>query len=81
MGERGVIKRNREVREHDVIEFTLRGGRRTAEAMLLTDDGLASSTSSTDLGVADLGTPLSLLLVTRSGTAPRGPSVARRTSL
>lgn len=27
-----------EVREGDVIEFTLRGERRTAEAMLVTDD-------------------------------------------
>ena len=26
--------------EGDVIEFTLRGERRTAEAMLITDDGL-----------------------------------------
>ena len=31
---------NREVREGDVIELTLRGERRTAEAMLLTDDDL-----------------------------------------
>jgi hypothetical protein len=30
----------REVRDGDVIEFTLRGERRTAEAMLVTDDGL-----------------------------------------
>jgi hypothetical protein len=29
-----------EVREGDVIEFTLRGERRTAEAMLVTDDGV-----------------------------------------
>jgi hypothetical protein len=29
-----------EVREGDVLEFTLRGERRTAEAMLVTDDGL-----------------------------------------
>jgi hypothetical protein len=28
-----------DVREGDVIEFTLRGERRTAEAMLVTDDG------------------------------------------
>ena len=35
-----MIERNSEVREGDVIEFTLRGERRTAEAMLLTDDGL-----------------------------------------
>ena len=40
MGGCGVIERNSEVREGDVIEFTLRGERRTAEAMLLTDDGL-----------------------------------------
>ena len=31
---------DRTVREGDVIEFTLRGERRTAEAMLITDDGL-----------------------------------------
>ena len=31
---------SREPREGDVIEFTLRGERRTAEAMLITDDGL-----------------------------------------
>ena len=30
----------RQMREGDVIEFTLRGERRTAEAMLITDDGL-----------------------------------------
>ena len=35
-----MIERNSEVREGDVIEFTLRGERWTAEAMLLTDDGL-----------------------------------------
>ena len=35
-----MIERNSEVREGDVIEFTLRGERRTAEAMLITDDGL-----------------------------------------
>ena len=29
------------VRDGDVIEFTLHGERRTAEAMLVTDDGLA----------------------------------------
>lgn len=29
------------VREGDVLEFTLHGERRTAEAMLITDDGLA----------------------------------------
>ena len=28
------------VRQGDVIEFTLRGERRTAEAMLVTDDGV-----------------------------------------
>jgi hypothetical protein len=33
-----VTKSDRQVREGDVIEFTLRGERRTAEAMLLTDD-------------------------------------------
>jgi len=31
---------SRKVVEGDVIEFTLRGERRTAEAMLITDDGL-----------------------------------------
>ncbi len=31
---------SRDVRDGDVIEFTLRGERRTAEAMLITDDGL-----------------------------------------
>jgi hypothetical protein len=31
---------NRFVREGDVLELTLRGERRTAEAMLLTDDDL-----------------------------------------
>jgi hypothetical protein len=35
-----VTESNREVREGDVIEFTLRGERRTAEGMLLTDDDL-----------------------------------------
>ena len=40
MGGCGVIEENREVREGDVIEFTLRGERWTAKAMLITDDGL-----------------------------------------
>ena len=31
---------SKEVRDGDVFEFTLRGERRTAEAMLITDDGL-----------------------------------------
>lgn len=31
---------SKDVREGDVIEFTLRGERRTAEAMLITDDDL-----------------------------------------
>jgi hypothetical protein len=31
---------NRTVRDGDVIEFTLRGERRTAEAMLVTDDAV-----------------------------------------
>jgi hypothetical protein len=35
-----VTELSREVRDGDVIEFTLRGERRTAEAMLVTDDGL-----------------------------------------
>jgi hypothetical protein len=35
-----VTESNRELREGDVIEFTLRGERRTAEAMLITDDDL-----------------------------------------
>jgi hypothetical protein len=35
-----VSESTREPREGDVIEFTLRGERRTAEAMLITDDGL-----------------------------------------
>ena len=35
-----MIEGNSDVRESDVIEFTLRGERRTAEAMLITDDGL-----------------------------------------
>jgi hypothetical protein len=35
-----VTESSREVRDGDVIEFTLRGERRTAEAMLITDDGL-----------------------------------------
>jgi hypothetical protein len=30
----------RTVKDGDVIEFTLRGERRTAEAMLVTDDGV-----------------------------------------
>jgi len=33
-----VIESNRDVREGDVLELTLRGERRTAEAMLVTDD-------------------------------------------
>jgi hypothetical protein len=33
------IPTERSVREGDVIEFTLRGERRTAEAMLVTEDG------------------------------------------
>ena len=32
--------RNQTVKHGDVIEFTLRGERRTAEAMLVTDDGV-----------------------------------------
>jgi hypothetical protein len=32
---------NQTVKDGDVIEFTLRGERRTAEAMLVTDDGVA----------------------------------------
>ena len=35
-----VDRPSREVRQGDVIEFTLRGERRTAEAMLITDDAL-----------------------------------------
>jgi hypothetical protein len=35
-----VRESDREMREGDVIEFTLRGERRTAEAMLITDDDL-----------------------------------------
>jgi len=35
-----VIESNRDVREGDVLELTLRGERRTAEAMLVTDDDL-----------------------------------------
>jgi hypothetical protein len=31
---------NQTVTQGDVIEFTLRGERRTAEAMLVTDDGV-----------------------------------------
>ena len=31
---------NQTVKQADVIEFTLRGERRTAEAMLVTDDGV-----------------------------------------
>ncbi|MGH9231141.1 MAG: hypothetical protein ACRD07_20840 [Acidimicrobiales bacterium] len=31
---------NQTVKQGDVIEFTLRGERRTAEAMLVTDDGV-----------------------------------------
>ena len=38
---------NLTVKHGDVIEFTLRGERRTAEAMLVTDDGVVFSTSST----------------------------------
>jgi len=30
-----------ETRDGDIIEFTLRGERRTAEVMLVTDDGMA----------------------------------------
>jgi hypothetical protein len=37
---RDVTKSNRKLREGDVIEFTLHGERRTAEAMLVTDDDL-----------------------------------------
>ncbi len=33
-----MIESNRDVREGDVLELTLRGERRTAEAMLVTDD-------------------------------------------
>jgi hypothetical protein len=36
----GVMESNRNVQEGDVIEFTLRGERRTAEAMLITEDDL-----------------------------------------
>lgn len=40
MKEHGAVSEQTiEVREGDVIEFTLRGERRTAEAMLVTDDG------------------------------------------
>jgi hypothetical protein len=39
-GGRDVSGSSRKVVEGDVIEFTLRGERRTAEAMLITDDGL-----------------------------------------
>jgi hypothetical protein len=35
-----VSERNQTVKPGDVIEFTLRGERRTAEAMLVTDDGV-----------------------------------------
>lgn len=35
-----MIESNRDVREGDVLELTLRGERRTAEAMLVTDDDL-----------------------------------------
>jgi len=35
-----VTESSNEVRQGDVIEFTLRGERRTAETMLLTDDDL-----------------------------------------
>ena len=35
-----VMESNRNVQEGDVIEFTLRGERRTAEAMLITEDDL-----------------------------------------
>ena len=93
-----MIERNSEVREGDVIEFTLRGERRTAEAMLLTDDGLvlldlfdgdrlawaqvsiladvavfapdgSPSPPRTDWVSPTSERPLSLLLVTCSGTA------------
>lgn len=37
------------VREGDIVEFTLRGERRTAEVMLLTDDGAAGPTVLLDL--------------------------------
>jgi hypothetical protein len=36
----GLMESNRNVHEGDVIEFTLRGERRTAEAMLITEDDL-----------------------------------------
>ena len=65
-----MIERNSEVREGDVIEFTLRGERRTAEAMLRTDDGLvlldlldgdrfawAQVSILEDVAVFSLGTP------------------------
>jgi hypothetical protein len=40
MKEHGAVSEQlTDVREGDVIEFTLRGERRTAEAMLVTDDG------------------------------------------
>ena len=39
-GGRDVSGSSGKVVEGDVIEFTLRGERRTAEAMLITDDGL-----------------------------------------
>jgi len=40
MKEHGAVSEQlMDVREGDVIEFTLRGERRTAEAMLVTDDG------------------------------------------
>jgi len=35
-----VIESNRDVKTGDVLELTLRGERRTAEVMLLTDDDL-----------------------------------------
>ena len=35
-----MIQSNSNVQEGDVIEFTLRGERRTAEAMLITEDDL-----------------------------------------
>jgi hypothetical protein len=37
------------LREGDIVEFTLRGERRTAEVMLLTDDGALGPTVLLDL--------------------------------
>ena len=37
------------LREGDIVEFTLRGERRTAEVMLVTDDGAAGDTVLLDL--------------------------------